>query len=97
MRVLLATEGESDQVVAQVLIRKANPEAEIVPKSFPARGIQVVLRLLPDTVRAAHFGFFDCCWFTSISTILWRLLSRVSKPASAGKLWTRQLGKPWPR
>lgn len=59
MRILLASEGESDEVVAHGLIKKANPDAEIVAKRFPARGIAVVQKLLPDTVRAAHFGFFD--------------------------------------
>jgi hypothetical protein len=59
MRILLATEGESDEVVAGAIVRKLNPEAVIDPKKFPARGFQTVLRLLPDLVRAAHFGFYD--------------------------------------
>src|SRR5262249_31628210 len=28
-------------------------------KQFPARGIDQVLRLAPDIVRAAHFGYYD--------------------------------------
>ncbi len=59
MRILLAAEGESDEVVAQALIRMLLPEAQIEAKRFPARGFLTVRRLLPDTVRAAHFGFFD--------------------------------------
>jgi hypothetical protein len=59
MRILLATEGESDEVVAQGLIRALCPDAQIEPKRFPARGFPTVRRLLPDTVRAAHFGFYE--------------------------------------
>ena len=59
MRILLATEGESDEVVAERLVRNVIPDAVIQPKRMPARGIAVVLRLLKDIVRAAHFGFFD--------------------------------------
>lgn len=59
MRILLATEGDSDEAVAEGILRSLRPDANIDPKRFPARGLSVVLRLLPDTVRAAHFGFYD--------------------------------------
>jgi hypothetical protein len=59
MRILLATEGESDEIVAGALIRRFHPAAAIDPKRFPARGFPTVQRLLPDVIRAAHFGFYD--------------------------------------
>ena len=59
MRILLATEGESDEVVGKRLVRSIFPHSEIQPKRMPARGIAVVMRLLKDIVRAAHFGHFD--------------------------------------
>jgi hypothetical protein len=59
MRILLAAEGESDEVVGERLLRNIFPHAEIQPKRMPARGIAVVMRLLKDIVRAAHFGHFD--------------------------------------
>jgi hypothetical protein len=59
MRILLATEGESDEVVADALLRNIFGDPEIQPKRMPARGIAVIQRLLTDIVRAAHFGHFD--------------------------------------
>jgi hypothetical protein len=59
MRILLATEGESDQIVAERLLLKVLPNSQIQPKRMPARGIAVVKRLLRDIVRAAHFGHFE--------------------------------------
>ncbi|HSN98799.1 MAG TPA: hypothetical protein VLS89_10960 [Candidatus Nanopelagicales bacterium] len=32
---------------------------DVEARKFPARGIAQVLRLLPDTVRRAHWGYFD--------------------------------------
>lgn len=60
-RVLLATEGPVDEVVVRAVCAHALGCAveDIDPKKFPARGIAQVLRLLPDTVRAAHFGYYD--------------------------------------
>jgi hypothetical protein len=59
MRILLATEGESDEIVAQRLLIRSFPAATIEPKRFPARGFPVVLRLLPQIVRGAYFGHYD--------------------------------------
>jgi hypothetical protein len=59
MRILLATEGESDEIVAERLLRKVFPDSQIQPKRMPARGIAVVRKLLTDIVRAAHFGHFE--------------------------------------
>jgi hypothetical protein len=59
MRILLATEGESDEIVARRLLERVYSNSVVQPKRMPARGIAVVLRLLPDIVRAAHFGHFD--------------------------------------
>lgn len=59
MRILLAAEGESDEVVASRLLRSVLPDSEIQPKRMPARGIAVVRRLMTDIVRAAHFGHFE--------------------------------------
>jgi hypothetical protein len=59
MRILLATEGESDEIVAGAIIRQLSPQAAIDPKKFPARGFPIVQRLMPDVVRAGHFGFYD--------------------------------------
>jgi hypothetical protein len=59
MRILLATEGESDEIVARAIIGRIHPKASIDPKRFPARGFPIVQRLMTDVVRAAHFGFYD--------------------------------------
>jgi hypothetical protein len=59
MRVLLATEGDSDEVVADRLVRHLCLGAQFDPKRFPARGFPVVRRLMPDVVRAAYYGFYD--------------------------------------
>jgi len=59
MRILLATEGESDEIVAERLLRSIIPGSQIQPKRMHARGYGVVRRLLADIVRAAHFGHFE--------------------------------------
>jgi hypothetical protein len=59
MRILLATEGPVDEVVAECLIRQAVGDPEIERKRFPARGFPVVFRLMDAVVRAAHFGHYD--------------------------------------
>jgi hypothetical protein len=59
MRILLATEGESDEIVATAIIHRIQPGASIDPKKFPSRGFPVVQRLMADVIRAAHFGFYD--------------------------------------
>jgi hypothetical protein len=59
MRILLAAEGESDEIIASRLVLNVFPKAEIQPKRLPARGITVVRRLLTDIVRAAHFGHYE--------------------------------------
>lgn len=59
MRVLLAAEGESDEIVAEALIKSACADVDVVRKRFPARGIAVVRRSIPTLVRAAHFQGFD--------------------------------------
>lgn len=53
MRVLLATEGESDEVVAQSLLNSQFGEVSIHPKSIPGRGVDIILR-----EKAA--GLADC-------------------------------------
>jgi hypothetical protein len=58
-RILLATEGPSDEVVGTRLVEHLVSGATVVCKTFPARGIQVVLRTLPTLLRAAHFGHYD--------------------------------------
>lgn len=59
MRVLLATEGPSDEIVAQRLIHHALDSSIIECKKFVARGFQVVKRSVDAIVRAAHFGHYD--------------------------------------
>ena len=60
-RVLLATEGPVDEVVIGALCVEwlQLDAADITMKQFPARGIAQVLRLAPDIVRAAHFGYYE--------------------------------------
>lgn len=59
VRILLATEGETDEIAACKLIALVAPHSVIDPKRFPARGFKMVERLIPDTVRAGHFGYYD--------------------------------------
>lgn len=59
VRILLAAEGESDEIVAKHLLRKYISEAEIVPKNFPARGFPIVRRALPTLISAAHCQHYD--------------------------------------
>jgi hypothetical protein len=59
MRILLVTEGASDEPVAARLIRHALPDASVLAKRLPARGFAVVAREVEIWVRAAHFGHFD--------------------------------------
>ena len=59
MRVLLATEGPSDEITAEAIISFAWPNAQIDPKRFPARGIAIIERSVENVVRAAHFGHYD--------------------------------------
>jgi hypothetical protein len=60
-RFLLATEGHVDEVVLSALCVEWRGLAanDIELKQFPARGIDQVLRLAPELVRAAHFGYYD--------------------------------------
>ncbi|EYF07665.1 hypothetical protein [Chondromyces apiculatus] len=60
-RFLLATEGPVDDVVLGALCATwcGLAAADIDRKVFPARGIEQVLRLVPEVVRAAHFGHYD--------------------------------------
>jgi hypothetical protein len=44
---------------ADRLLRSVFADAEVHPKRFPSRGIDVVKRLLHVVIRAAHFGFYD--------------------------------------
>jgi len=59
MRILLAAEGESDEIVAEALIKLIYSKAEIVRKRFPARGIEMVRRSIPTLVKATHYQRFD--------------------------------------
>lgn len=59
MRILLATEGPTDEIVASAIIRRVLPDAIIDLKKFAARGIPVVKRGAPGFARAAHFGHHD--------------------------------------
>jgi hypothetical protein len=59
MRILLATEGPSDEVVAEQLIRNDLGAVSIDRKRFPARGFSVVERLIDVFVRAGQFGHYD--------------------------------------
>ena len=59
MRILLATEGGSDDVVAQRLIERFLGNVTIQQKRLPARSVNVIQRLAGDFVRAAYFGHYD--------------------------------------
>ena len=59
MRVLLATEGRSDEVVAHRLIEQYLGNVTIQPKSLPSRGVDSIQRIAADCARAAYFGHFD--------------------------------------
>ena len=58
MRFLLASEGESDELVAETLIRYVDEGAEIAKKKMPARGFVSVRKSIPTLVHAAHFQLF---------------------------------------
>ena len=58
-RILVATEGTTDEAVADRLIRRQFPNAMVNFKKFPSRGIDTVIALTPAIVRAAHFGIYD--------------------------------------
>ena len=59
MRILLVTEGPSDEPVAERLVQREYPDAKVDRKRFSARGIAVVTRQLEIWLRAAHFGHYD--------------------------------------
>lgn len=59
MRALVAAEGESDEIVAEALVKYRHPGAVVIRKMFAARGFNVVLRACELVARAAHFGHFD--------------------------------------
>ena len=59
MRVLLAAEGRSDEVVAHRLIERYLGKVTIQPKGLPARSLDVIQRLAADCVRAGYFGHYD--------------------------------------
>lgn len=56
---MIAAEGDSDEIVAQAIVRFKYPQSHIVNKVLPARGFYVVLRSCDLIARAAHFGLFD--------------------------------------
>ncbi len=59
MRVLVAAEGESDELVAERILLDVDDAMSIVRKKFPSRGFAVVKRSIDTLVRAAHYGLFD--------------------------------------
>ena len=59
MRVLLATEGRSDEVVAHRLIERYLGNVVVQPKRMPGRSVDVIRRVAADCTRAAYFGHFD--------------------------------------
>lgn len=59
MRILLVTEGASDEPVAEHLVRRVFRQAEIERKRLSVRGFEVVARQLEIWLRAAHFGHYD--------------------------------------
>ena len=59
MRVLLATEGRSDEVVAHRLIERYLGNVVVQAKRMPGRSVDVIRRVAADCTRAAYFGHFD--------------------------------------
>lgn len=60
MRILLAAEGGSDEVVARRLIeRYFGKNVTIDRKGMPGRGVDAIRRVASDCMRAAHFGHYD--------------------------------------
>lgn len=59
IRVLLAAEGESDEIVISAILNHRTTSLQIDRKVMPSRGIHVVLGLAPLITRAAYFGFHD--------------------------------------
>ena len=59
MRILLAAEGPSDEVVARCLIEHYLDQVEIVPKKLPSRGLRALRRFASDCVRAGHYGHYE--------------------------------------
>jgi hypothetical protein len=59
IRMFVATEGATDEAVAERIIKQRFASAEVAFKRFPSRGIDTVVKLAPMTVRAAHYGLFD--------------------------------------
>lgn len=59
MRILLAAEGLSDEVVARRLIERYVDQVEIDPKKLSKRGLPAIQRLASDFVRAGYFGYYD--------------------------------------
>ena len=59
MRILLATEGESDEIVATRLIARLEPMAVVVCKKYAHRGYPAVRRSVATLVRAGHYQLYD--------------------------------------
>ena len=60
MRILLATEGGSDEVVAARLIeRYLGKHVTVQRKRMPGRGVEVIRSVASDCTRAAYFGHYD--------------------------------------
>lgn len=59
MRILLAAEGPSDEMVARCLIEHYLDQVEIVPKKLPGRGLPALRRFASDCVRAGHYGRYE--------------------------------------
>jgi hypothetical protein len=58
-RILLATEGTSDEAVACGLIKNVCDGVVIDSFRFPARGFPIVKSFATTLARAAYFGFYD--------------------------------------
>ena len=58
-RILLATEGPSEDAIGEILLKHFLGGVTVDRKRFPARGIDIVRRAVPNLVRAAHFGYYD--------------------------------------
>jgi hypothetical protein len=58
-RILLATEGESEEVVAVHILGHLWPGALVDPKKYTTRGFPVVRRSVPLLAKAAYYGHYD--------------------------------------
>lgn len=59
IRIMIATEGKTDETVCEEILRDNFVECDIQRKRFTSRSFQTVLKATPQIIKAAHYGLFD--------------------------------------